>query len=76
MTLEQAYTAGQVAESLSVSTWWVQEQVRKGRVKCLRVGDAFNAPMRFEPRHVAELKALMTPVVPVQQRKRRRRRAP
>lgn len=75
MTLEQAYTADQVAESLNVSTWWVQEQVRRGRVSCLRVGPAHNAPMRFETQHIDALKALMAPPPIITARKRRRRRS-
>jgi hypothetical protein len=30
--LPRLYTAAEVAEALRCSTWWVQEQVRRGRV--------------------------------------------
>jgi hypothetical protein len=66
-------TAAEVAADLRVSTWFVREQVRRGRVTCLRVGDAFNAPMRFEDRHVEQLRQLMTPI-PREPKRRRRRR--
>lgn len=65
-------TAAEVAADLRVSKWFVQEQVRKGRVTCLRVGDAFNAPMRFEAEHVEQLRRLMTPVKTEPRRRRRR----
>jgi hypothetical protein len=67
------YTAAEVAADLRVSTWFVREQVRRGRVACLRVGDAVNAPMRFEPEHVEQLRRLMTPVRAEPKRRRRRR---
>lgn len=66
-------TTRQVAENFGVSEWFVKEQVRKGRIGCLRVGTAWNAPMRFEPHHVEQLKTLMTPRQPT---RKRRRRAP
>lgn len=72
-TLPRTMTAEQVADLFGVSTWFVREQVRRGRVTCLRVGEAFNAPMRFEPEHVDQLRRLMSPT-PVDQRRRRRRR--
>lgn len=74
MTVEtRTHTAVEVAVLFGVSTWFIREQVRRGRVTCLRVGDAFNAPMRFEDEHVEQLRQLMTPVKSEPRRRRRRR---
>lgn len=72
-TLSRTMTAQQVADLFDVSTWFVREQVRRGRVTCLRVGEAFNAPMRFEPEHVEQLRRLMSPAPRAERRRRRRR---
>ena len=72
MTLSPTYTSVEVATALGMSTWWVQEQVRKGRVDCLRMGDADNARIRFEPKHVDQLRQLLT--VPAKPRPKRKRR--
>jgi hypothetical protein len=68
-----AYTAAEVASMFGTSKWFVQEQVRRGRVGCLRVGAGRNARMRFEPEHVEQLRRLMTPVKSEPKRRRRRR---
>lgn len=79
------YTAEEVAAMFRVSTWWVQEQVRRGRVQCLRVGDKQTPKrpdgkggrpagrMQFEPQHIEQLRQLMQPP-PAPERTRRRRR--
>lgn len=71
-SLPRAMTVDEVADLFQVSTWFVQEQVRKGRLDCLRTSDAKNARMRFEPRHVEQLRSLMTPVKSEPRRRRRR----
>lgn len=76
ITADRLRTTAEVAEQLRVSRWWVTEQVRRGRVQALRVGDAANAPLRFTNRHVEQLLALMTPAQPDAAPRRRRRRRP
>ncbi|MFE4330135.1 DNA-binding protein [Streptomyces sp. NPDC056831] len=45
-----------VADSLSVSTWWVKEQARKGRVDAVKVAGAW----RFTDEQYAQLVQLHT----------------
>ncbi|MDT5039456.1 MAG: hypothetical protein QOE51_441 [Actinoplanes sp.] len=50
--LPRLYTAAEVAEALRCSKWWVQEQVRRGRVPCY--GDVAGG-YRFSAEHVATI---------------------
>ena len=74
--LPVTYTAKQVAAAFHVSTKYLGELVRDGKVTPLRTSDSDRAPMRFTDEHVDQVRKAMTPaVVPAPQRKKRRRRA-
>jgi hypothetical protein len=53
--LPRLYTAAEVAEALRCSTWWVQEQARRGRVPHCKVAGA----PRFTAEHYAAIVRLL-----------------
>jgi hypothetical protein len=53
--LPRLYTAAEVAEALRCSTWWVQEQVRRGRVPYCEVAGG----PRFTAEHYAAILRLL-----------------
>ena len=53
--LPRLYTAAEVAEALRCSTWWVQEQVRRGRVPYCEVAGG----CRFTAEHYAVIVRLL-----------------
>src|SRR3954452_919888 len=53
--LPRLYTAAEVAEALRCSTWWVQEQVRRGRVPYCEVAGS----CRFTAEHYAVILRLL-----------------
>src|SRR3954467_1471724 len=53
--LPRLYTAAEVAEALRCSTWWVQEQVRRGRVPYCEVAGG----CRFTAEHYALILGLL-----------------
>ncbi|MFC9247790.1 DNA-binding protein [Streptomyces sp. NPDC057136] len=54
--LPQLHTPEAIADSLQVSTWWVKEQARKGRVDAVKAAGAW----RFTDEQYAQLLALHT----------------
>jgi|SRR5215203_1363043 len=48
--LPRLYTAGEVADALRCSEWWVKEQVRRRRIPFIRSGGSY----RFTREHVEE----------------------
>jgi hypothetical protein len=76
MPLPVTYTAKEVAASFRISTKYLGELVRDGKVKPLRTSDSPRSPMRFTDDHVEQVRRAMTPtVIPAPQRKKRRRSA-
>src|SRR5689334_21294797 len=53
--LPRLYTAAEVAEALQCSTWWVQEQARRGRVPYCDVAGSY----RFSAEHYAVIVGLL-----------------
>lgn len=74
-SLAVTYTVAELAESLGVTEWWIREQVKRGRVSPLRIGDGPRAPMRFTPQDVEQLYESLRPPEPLPRKRRRHRRA-
>lgn len=72
--LQELWTLDEVAASRKVSTRYISDLVKAGKVKPLRLSTARNAPMRFAPEHLAQLDRAMTPAPPPEAPTRRRRR--
>ena len=53
--LPRLFTAAEVAEALRCSTWWVQEQARRGRVPYCEVAGGY----RFSAEHYAAIVRLL-----------------
>lgn len=43
-TRKRAYTVAEAAETLSVSTWLVREAIRRGQLRCARIGTRIIIP--------------------------------
>jgi len=71
--LPRHYTTAEVAESLRVSVDYLCDQVKRGLVSPLRMGDSPTAPMRWSDDDVARLIAALKPVEAPTTRRRRRR---
>lgn len=73
-TVHQAYeTTDQVAARYQVSTRYLRDLVKDGKVRPLRLSSAKNAPMRFGPEQCQQIEAAMTPPPPAEPVRRRRR---
>lgn len=57
MTEYVTLTPDEVAKTLGMSTWWVREQARRGRIPHLRLA---KGRVRLLPEHVDALVALVT----------------
>ena len=72
--LQELWTLDEVATSRKVSTRYIRDQIKAGKVTPLRLSEARNAPYRFAPEHLEQLDQAMTPTPPAEPAGRRRRR--
>lgn len=70
--LQELYTTEEVAAARKVSTRYISDLVRSGKVTPFRTSAARNAPMRFGPEHLEQIDKAMTPPPPVERQRRRR----
>lgn len=76
--LRELYTTKEVAKAKKVSTDYLLELVKNGKVTPYRLSSAKNSPLRWSDEHVRQVDEAMTPAAaapPVHGTHHRRRRA-